>query len=131
MHRAFLAILLAVVSSTSSADWIMTSESEAGTTYVDPATLRKAGVKATMWELTDYKIVPDRVNPYQSVKRHYEFDCEEMALRTLSISTYSGKMGNGEIVLAISDPAKWFQVVPGSAGEIMWAIACRLGAKPT
>ena len=39
-----------------------------------------------MWEMTDYKIVPEPGNPYPSVRRLYEFNCDEMALRTLSIS---------------------------------------------
>ena len=82
-----------------------------------------------MWEMTDYKIVPDPGNPDQSVRRHYEFNCDEMALRTLSISAYLGKMGDGRGVLAVTEPAKWLPLTSGSTGETMWWIACRKSGK--
>ena len=69
MRKAILVMLLAVVSSSASAAWVKVSISEAGTGYVDPATIRKTGDKVTMSEMTDYKIVPDTTFPYKSVKR--------------------------------------------------------------
>lgn len=106
----------------------MVSESEAAVVYVDPATILRTENRATLLELTDYRIVPDPNHPYQSAKRSYQFDCVEGALRTLSIVTFSGKMGGGEIVLAINEPTPWLLFVAGSVGEILWKIACNRGA---
>ncbi len=106
-------------------NWVKTSESETGTAYIDPATIRKSGRKATMWELTDYRVAPNPRNPYLSVTRHYEFDCDEQALRTLTITAFAGKMGNGDVVLSVTEPAKWFLLAPGSVGDVMWQTACK------
>ena len=97
-------MLLAAVSNSAAAAWVMLSESEAAVVYVDPATIQRTENRAILLELTDYRIVPDPKHPYQSAKRSYQFDCVEGALRTLSIVTFSGKMGGGEIVLAINEP---------------------------
>ena len=86
MQKAVQTLVLAILSSTVSADWLKFGDSEVGSAYIDPFTIRKAGAKATMWEMTDYKVVPEPGNPYPSVRRLYEFNCDEMALRTLSIS---------------------------------------------
>lgn len=128
MTKIILAILLAVASCHATAAWVMVSESEAAVVYVDPATILRTENRATLLELTDYRIVPDPNHPYQSAKRSYQFDCVEGALRTLSIVTFSGKMGGGEIVLAINEPTPWLLFVAGSVGEILWKIACNRGA---
>ena len=74
------------------------------------------------------RIVPNPNHPYQSAKRSYQFDCVEGALRTLSIVTFSGKMGGGEVVLAMNEPTPWLLFGAGSVGEILWKIACNRGA---
>lgn len=128
MTKIILAILLAVASCHATAAWVMVSESKAAVVYVDPATILRTENRATLLELTDYRIVPNPNHPYQSAKRSYQFDCVEGALRTLSIVTFSGKMGGGEIVLAINEPTPWLLFVAGSVGEILWKIACNRGA---
>ena len=78
-------MLLAAVSNSAAAAWVMLSESEAAVVHVDPATIQRTENRAILLELTDYQIVPDPKHPYQSAKRSYQFDCVEGALRTLSI----------------------------------------------
>ena len=125
MRKATLAVLLAVVCGSATAAWVKVSVSEAGTGYVDPATIRRTGDKVTMSELTDYKIVPDTNFPYRSVKRQYEFQCKEKQMRALSMSAFSGPMGSGDIVNTASTPtADWTPVVAGSVGDILWKVAC-------
>jgi hypothetical protein len=125
MRNVVMAMLLAVASGNATAEWMRVSESAAGTGYADPRTIRKTGDSVTMWEMTNYKIVPDKDNPYQSVKRQYEFDCRHNVMRALSITAYAGRMGSGDAVNTVNDPAKWMPVAAGSAGEILWKIACR------
>lgn len=102
----------------------MVSDSAAATVYVDPASILRTGNRATLLELTDYRITPDSTKPYMSVRRSYQFDCVEQALQTLSILNFSGKMGGGEIVLTINEPTNWLLFLPGSVGEILSKIAC-------
>jgi len=126
VRKTILVLLLAVVSSSASAEWVRVSVSDAGNTYVDPATILRAGDKATMSEMTDYKqIIADSEFPYRSVKRQYEFDCKRRQLRALSMASYSGHMAKGDEVVAATSPAgEWAPVGSGSVGEIMWKVAC-------
>jgi hypothetical protein len=126
MRKIALMMLLAVVCGSATAAWVKVSVSDAGTGYVDPATIRRTGDKITMTELTDYKIVPDATLPYKSVKRQYEFDCKEMTMRALTMSAFSGPMGKGDADNTASTPSSdWMSVIAGSVGEIMWRVACR------
>ncbi len=123
MRNAVVLVLLLSISTGANAAWTKASESTAGTGYVDPATIVRSADKVTMWELTDYRVVPDQTNPYRSVKRQFEFDCKDKRLRLLSTSAYSGQMGTGEIVNAVADAGGWVAVIPASVGHIMWTIA--------
>jgi len=125
MRNAILMVLLAIVNGNATAAWAKISVSDAGTGYIDPASIRRAGDKVTVSELTDYKIVPDKNLPYRSVKRQYEFECKEMQMRALSMSAFSGPMGRGDVVNTASTPSSdWTPVISGSVGEIMWKVAC-------
>jgi hypothetical protein len=81
-----------------------------------------------MWELTDYKVVPDKANPYKSVKRQFEFDCKDKRMRVLSSSAYEGSMGSGRAVTAAVEAGQWTPVIPSSVGHILWTIACNTRA---
>ena len=130
MRKVILVMLLTFVSASASAAWVKVSVSDAGDTYVEPATIRRAGDKVTMSELMDYKIVVDPNLSYKSAKRQYEFDCKEKRVRTLSTSAYSGRMGQGALVNSADNPsAEWVSVVTGSVGEILWKVACARRSK--
>jgi len=125
MRSAISAMLLAVVSAGASAAWVKVSVSDAGSTYVDTATIRRAGDIVTMSEMTDYKIVADPTFAYKSVRRKYEFDCKAKRFRMLSTTGYAGPMGKGDTVISADSPAaEWVAVVGGSVGEILWKVAC-------
>jgi hypothetical protein len=89
--KARICILSLAVSANALADWTKASESAAGTGYVDRDTIVRSGDNAKMWELTDYRVMPDRNNSYRSVKRQFEFDCMDKRLRVLSVTAYSGQ----------------------------------------
>ena len=124
MFKALCLIALALASGGAAAAWVMLSETEAAIVYFDSDTVLRNGDRATLSELTDYKIVPNVNRSTKSARRVYQFDCMEGALRTLSIATYSGSMANGEVVVAINEPTSWLLFMPGSVGEILWNTAC-------
>src|SRR6476661_6904689 len=103
MRNTLVIALLLTSSTDAAAGWTKASESQAGTGYIDAASIVRSGDNATMWELTDYKVVPDPDNPYKSVKRQFEFDCKDKRIRLLSTSAYSGQMAKAEIVMAATD----------------------------
>jgi len=122
--RAVYLVLVCAISTGVAAAWTQASESEAGTGYVDRDTVVRSGDNVKVWELTDYRVVPDKNNPYRSVKRQFEFDCKDKRLRVLSVTAYSGQMGKGETVNAATDVSVWVSVKPSSVGDILWTIAC-------
>jgi hypothetical protein len=123
MRKAIL-ILLTVGSSNATAAWTPTSASEAGTAYIDSATIRRAGDKLKMRELMDYKIAPDKDHPYKSMRKQTEYDCKEKQSRLLFASSHSEKLGNGEAVTTVAEASNWMAIVPGSVGEMLWKVAC-------
>src|SRR5579862_2795894 len=112
MQKAILILSLAPICSYASAAWVRVSVSEAGNTYVDTATILRAGEIVTMSEMTDYKIVADPNFAYKSVRRQYQFDCKAKRSRSLSTAAYAGRMGQGEMVNSAETPtAEWVTVV--------------------
>ena len=117
-------IVLFAVGTNATAAWTKASESAAGIGYVDRDTIVRSGDNVTMWELTDYRVVPDHQNPYKSVKRQFEFDRKDKRLRVLSTSAYSDQMRKGQVVTAANDAGAWTAVTPSSVGHILWTIVC-------
>jgi hypothetical protein len=101
---------LPVVSGSASAAWVKVSVSDAGGTYVDTATIRRAGDFVKMSGMTYYKIVADPPLAYKPVQRQYEFDCKATRFRMLSTTGYAGPMGKGDTVIGAGTPsAAWGQ----------------------
>ena len=95
MYKVFLMLLLAVVSSSVRAEWVMVGSSDASTTYADPATISKAGNIVKMWWMDDFKKADAAANgkAYMSMKGQDEFDCKREHSRQLYFSFYSELKG--------------------------------------
>jgi hypothetical protein len=126
MRKAILLILLAVVSRSAAAEWVKVGDEGIVTSYADPATIRRAGNMATMWDMLDFKAVQARPygTPYMSQKTQQEYDCKEERVRIIHSLRYSDNMARGEEVYADSDPAEWKPVSPGSTIERLLKFAC-------
>ena len=126
MRRSVLMTLLLFVSGSADAEWAQVGGNQISTFYADPATIRKAGDMAKMWDLIDFKTVQARPygTPYLSQKTQQEYDCNERRARIIDLLRYSENMGNGEITHSDSDPGKWEPAPPGSASEALWDLAC-------
>ena len=112
MHKATLMMLLAVMSSSAMAEWVLygfSNGSKKGiiiTVYADPATLIKSGNTVKMWSIFDYnKAQKDPNSPsFMSVKRQEEYDCKEEQERLLFFSWHSENMGRGDVVYSKISP---------------------------
>lgn len=127
MWKIILLMLLAITSSSAAAKWIPVSHNEeTPAIYADRATIRKAGNKVRMWELTDYKTA-QKLNgskPYMSTKIQHEYDCKKEKYQTLYLFAHSGNMGAGKVVSIATNRSKWTPVLDGSIDRILWEIAC-------
>lgn len=120
------AVALAILSSVANAAWVDVGATESVTAYVDPATIKRAGNVATMWDLLEYKQAQEVPSgkSFQSVRAQTEYSCTEKNLRPLAASAHTDKMARGGTVHAVNEPGRWRPVPPGSLDEALWSIAC-------
>ena len=116
--------MLAVVSSSAVAEWVLIAEDQEETyaVYADPATIRKAGNTVKMWILDDHKIAqePDVI----SAKSMDEYDCKKKQIRLLFLSAYSGHMGKGETIWIHNERGDWKPTSPDSISGAVLKFAC-------
>ena len=95
--------------------------------YFDPATIRRAGNRATLWQLTDYKwrqgnIIGSR--RFVSTKTHKEFDCPGQRIRLLAYTEFSRHIGTGTLNDGYVDQDNRLPVEPESINHPLWEVAC-------
>ena len=130
MKHLALVLVLAGLSANAAASWERVGGNKEGRgfyAYVDRATIRKSGSRVEMGVLINFKTAqtdsPDS-KPYLSSKGQVECDCKDERIRTLAVSFYSRRLGEGAVVYSTSDPDEWQPVSPDSIGETLWKVAC-------
>lgn len=134
MHKFFLMLALAIVSSNVAAEWTSVGKNNSFTGYVDFISIEKNGNRVRIWSINDYKMPGFLTSgeKYLSTKTQVEYDCKVETKRTLSFVLYSEHMGNGERVsMGHSRPAnddsgsgRHKLNLPGSIDKILWDLAC-------
>ena len=119
-------LLLAAISTSAAAQWVEIASNPTFTTYANRTTIRMAGDKVRMWDLTDFRAVRASASgkEYISSKIESEYDCKEWQFRILFFSDHSGHMGEGEVVYRDPNPCRWQPVFPSTISEALWNIAC-------
>ncbi|MBL8497531.1 hypothetical protein ABF87_11895 [Nitrosomonas sp. JL21] len=129
MKRLLLTLILSGLSTPALAEWTKVGESDSKggfIAYADLATIRKAGDRAKMWALFDYKSVQRASGvEFLSEKIRREYDCKEKQMRKLAFSFFSWNMEGGELIRSYSQPQKWEAVPADSIDEAEWKIACQ------
>lgn len=129
MKKTILALVLAVGTSVTWAEWQLLERSENGksTVYVDPATVRKTGDLVRLWQLVDFKnnpIIYQDKKRANSMKSQHEFNCTEERWRVVYNIPYTGNMAGGSAINASEGEMKWLPVPPGSMSEAVFEFAC-------
>jgi hypothetical protein len=125
MLRSVLIVLLAGVSCNAAAEWIKIGTSDVMTVYADPATIRRAGDLAQMWDLFDFNAVQTMDGwSFLSAKNWVEYDCKQARWRNLQISHYAAKKAGGKRVYNNSKPGEWEPVPMDSAIGTKWKLVC-------
>jgi hypothetical protein len=116
------------------AEWVAVENSyqEPGrqTVYADPATVRREGNPATLWQLTDYRWMqgnPKGTPPFLSTKTRKQFDCAGKRVRLPAFTEYAGHMATGMGANGSVDPSVWLPVESGSINHTLWNAACDKG----
>jgi len=127
MHKAILAVVLAVASAGAMAEWTKVVNLPAGSLYVDDATIRSDGNMVrmvTLYDLNKPAINETNGKPYASQRVQNEFDCKGELWRMLEYSWYTGKMGEGKMVESFSESYELRPIPAGGAVEMLWKHAC-------
>lgn len=128
MKKLLATLTLTLISTGTMAEWTKVGESDGKggyTAYADLASIRKAGNRAKMWALFDYRIVQKAAGvEFLSEKIRREYDCKEKQMRKLAFSLFSWNMEDGDLIRSYSQPQKWEIVPPGSVDEAEWKVAC-------
>lgn len=129
MSKVILTLLLAVVTSSATAEWVefgtTTMRDGYATAFINTDTIRRDGSMVKMWVLYNLK-TPKQLEKitYQSYMGQDEFDCQKERSRTLSILLYAGKMGRGDAIDTYSTPTDWEPIAPSSMAAQLWRYAC-------
>lgn len=125
MSKIILMMLLAVVSSSTVAEWVYVTENDSMSAYANPTTIRKVGNKVKMWDMYSYNAaITVSDTTYLSTKKQTEYDCKEEQSRTLTYSMHSENMGGGTVVHFNDKPLEWVPISPESMGASLWKFAC-------
>ena len=125
MHKALFVILMTCVSGNAVAAWVKVLGGIYFDSYVDPATIRRAGNIVTMWTLRNYKTTEVLGSKkYLSTRLQYEFDCKQEHFRTLYATFHSGPMADGDVIYSALAPDKWAPIPPESVIEVQRKFAC-------
>ncbi len=125
-HAFFLALLVPGIAP-AWAEWVewvkpLDVARDTAVRYFDPATIRKNGNLRRIWQLNDLK--ERSRNGLLSVRFLVEYDCKEERLRTLSVTSFSGPMATGEIIISNNDADQWQYAAPGTLGDYTIKFIC-------
>ena len=121
MKKVFLAVL-AVLAGTAWADWLRMGETDEGSFYIEPITVRRDGHLRQVWELTDLKQRDE--GGEMSRRTQVEYDCSMGRTKVLSISTHWEPMAAGKTLLSVAREGLWKEVPPGTAYEASFKLVC-------
>jgi len=112
------------------AEWEFVSGNNKFNYYYDSDTIHKSENIVKVWTLYDHfqLVTSHNVKPHMSMMILGEFDCKKEVHRTLYTSTYSEKMGKGEMIEKDGSyelTGKWHSVSPVSFFYTLMSVACQ------
>ena len=119
MRRWLLVLLL--VSSPASAEWVSVFETDRAVHYIDPATIEEDAHLRRVWELQDLK---SRMEGDRSAKVFVEYDCKEQRYRWLRADWFIGQMASGKMTEGRRIPSDWTKPAPRTGCEQVLKFVC-------
>lgn len=117
--------MLAFVSTNVMAGWFPVTDNASYTGYADLSTAHKAGGKAKMWVLYDFKVALNiRGNQIFSMREQRWYNCKKEQSAAIYVTMFNHHMAGGQVVSTGKVPIEWDPVSPGSIGKDMFDVAC-------
>lgn len=125
MGKTILMMLLAAMSGSAMAQWVVVDESSLGKIYVNQGTISKSGDVIKLWELIDLKKAQEHGGEsFFSYTSEVEYDCVRKSFHTLKTVGLSGRMATGTVVASGSGSRQWQPVNGGTSAERSWRFVC-------
>ena len=116
-------ILMVVLVPAAQAELVKVFENIRGTTpYGDTASMQGSGQFRKAWELQNYKTASPQ--SMLSMKIHKEYDCKGELSKMLSYTAYTGRMGTGEEIGAVTRADGWRSVSKNPGGKGGFRLVC-------
>ncbi|HYF18464.1 MAG TPA: surface-adhesin E family protein [Ramlibacter sp.] len=117
-----VALLLAPLAG--QAQWVSYAQTESGSFFLDPGSVRQEGPRTLVWRL--FELQQRRGDGVQSGKALVELDCAAGSYRYLRTFHYGGSMGHGQYIgsAAVHPPE------PISPGSVVDELARRVCPRP-
>lgn len=124
MTKSITTLLFALIFFTGSAwaEWVKIDESDSGSIYIDPQTIRKDGNFRKVWHISDLR---QRFKTGELSRRsRLEFDCKNERFRYLSLSTHSERMAGGTTLTLEGEDLGWTDIAPGTMRDTTLKTVC-------
>jgi hypothetical protein len=138
MARLLFLILALGIGESVYAEWVAVEKDylnpELRSVYIDPDTISREGTLATVWQLTDYRMMQGGVgfgrfmmSPHRffSAKTQKQVDCQNKRIRLLAYTEFLQHMGTGTASNGYVDPTAWLPIEPASVNHALWEVLCR------
>ncbi|HEY0664146.1 MAG TPA: surface-adhesin E family protein [Thiobacillaceae bacterium] len=125
MKRLILALLVMSLSAPAAGEWVKVGETNDGSFFIDPETIRSNGHFRKVWLITNMKKLV--VEGARSYRVQWEYDCKEERSRVLYVIGHSREMAGGERLFAGSGPQKWEATPPDTPDALVREIVCASG----
>ena len=122
MKKLFLVCLMMLAGS-AWAEWTKIAVNRSSTFYIDLKTMRKDGDKRKVWIIQDLKARSER--GILSIRAREEFDCTNDTRRSLSLTSHSEPMAEGETLSSTTfSTDSWKDIPPDSNSLIILEFVC-------
>ena len=120
--KKLLLVGLMMLAGSAWAEWVVFGESDSGTSYFDPATIRKDGNMRRVWNLQDFR---KRDNDgVMSLRMRREYDCKQERYRYLAISGHSKPKAGGTVLQSGGEDNDWVVIAPRTIAETLLNRVC-------
>ncbi len=128
MRKLLIGLFLSLVAASANAEWVLVAEGNNGDKfYADPKIINREGSTIKLWVLTSYaKPKAGDGKSYQSDSIYQLFDCVYGTVQPQTLTSYVGKMGNGEMVRLINRSGAATAAAPNSSAAFLLKFACSL-----
>lgn len=127
MKKIGSVLVLMVLSSGASADWVRVAENNRLVAYADTGA-KRTGNTVTGWVLFDYKTTQQSSlsgKRYLSEKDQTEFNCQSEQQRITFFTWHADRMGDGTVVYTGRKPTEWEPTsAPTSVGNALAKFFC-------